>query len=245
MALLEGPLTATFSIPLDLNNDLDTLDTGFRQDTNFNGVIDSSPLKGFDDWFNIDMRQKGARRGALGFSADVWGGDTDSFGGDADSFGGDADSFGGDTDSFGGDTDSFGGDADSFGGGVPETDFDVANSTVDPPVALTCTNCVKSSTPWVEGGKSVPLAWTPPGFGQIRTYYIWRANITNVPMSKTNPPVNIGKVTGTPPTTSFTDSTVKNNNTYLYFVTAALGAASGKNSGNQSGPSNQVQILVK
>ncbi len=35
-----------------------------------------------------------------------------------------------------------------------------------------------------------------------------------------------------------------NKNTYTYFVTSALGADSGKNSGNQSGPSNMFTITV-
>ncbi len=248
--LVEGPL-APGAIDWNNNGIIDPVPPTFALDINFNGkfddgsTLDLPPLQGFNDWFNIDMRQIGARGGVLGFSADA-GDNPADFGGDnpAD-FGGDnAAEFGGDNPA------DFGGDNPAdFGGDVPETDFDLANSTVDPPIALTCTNCVKSSVPWVEKGKSVPLAWTPPGFGQIRTYYIWRANITNAPMSATNKPVNIDKVTGTPstpaPTPAFTDGTVKNNNTYLYFVTAALGAASGKNSGNQSRPSNKVSVAVK
>jgi hypothetical protein len=64
-------------------------------------------------------------------------------------------------------------------------------------------------------------------------------------MSSTNPPVNIGGISGTPPATTFTDSAVKNNTTYLYFVTAALGADSGPNNGNQSGASVAVIVPVK
>jgi hypothetical protein len=61
-------------------------------------------------------------------------------------------------------------------------------------------------------------------------------------MSPTNLPVQIGKVTGTPPATTFTDTAVKNHQTYEYFITGALGADSGVNSGNQSGGSNTVII---
>jgi len=91
------------------------------------------------------------------------------------------------------------------------------------------------------------LNWSPPNFGQIRTYSIWRTDISKVPPSPTNPPLNIGSVTATgkQPARTFTDKNVKTNATYRYFVTAALGADSGANNGNQSGPSNTVDILVK
>ena len=162
----------------------------------------------------------------FGFSVDVWG-PPDLGGGDVS------------LDTGGGGDVSL----DSGGGGT-EQDVDVANSTVDPPVALTCTNCVVSAGSLLEGNHSVTLRWSAPGFGRIRTYYIWRADVTSAPMSKTNPPVNIGKVSGTPPVTTFTDNGVKNKTTYRYFVTAALGADSGKNNGNQSGPSNQLPVTV-
>ena len=79
------------------------------------------------------------------------------------------------------------------------------------------------------------LTWSAPGFGQIRRYYVWRADITKVPMSKTNPPTLVtgGTLIGAnaPPMPKFTDTTVKNNALYEYFVTSALGAPPAPHSG--------------
>jgi hypothetical protein len=76
------------------------------------------------------------------------------------------------------------------------------------------------------------LSWSAPGFGQIRTYYIWRAL-----GSKTA--TNIDSVTGTPPAATYKDFTAKTNTTYSYFVTSALG------DGRKSSASNIVTITVK
>jgi len=245
MVRVEGPAAA--GLPIDWNNDGNTRDTGFAQDINFNdnffnlpvGSNVDSPFAGYNDWANLDLRQIGARRGAFGFSGDVWGTTDDGTGGTTD------DGTGGTTDDgTGGTTDDGTGGTTDDGTGGQESDFDRANSTVDPPTGLTCTNCFLSSGTLQEKGKSVSFMLTPPGFGQIRTYHIWRANTTNGPISATNLPMNIKDVTGTPAPTTFTDSTVKNNTTYTYFVTAALGTDSGKNSGNQSGASNTVTVTV-
>jgi hypothetical protein len=224
MVRLEGPLVAG---AIDWNDDGNTTESGLSQDLNFDGTI--TPLAGFDDWGSIDLRQIGARRGVFGFSGDVWGTLDDGSGGTLD------DGSGGTLDDgSGGTLDDGGGGTLDDGGGGQEYDSINANSTVDPPINLTVTPV----------GHSVVLNWTPPGFGRIRTYYIWRADTTNSPISATNLPMNIGKVTGTPPVTTFTDNNVKNHTTYTYFVTSALGADSGMNSGNQSGPSNMVTITV-
>jgi hypothetical protein len=150
--------------------------------------------------------------------------------------GGGSDVLGGGSDVLGGGSDVLGGGSDVLGGGV-ELNFEIANATVDAPTDLV-------GTP---GFKNVVLNWNAPGFGLIRAFYVWRADVTKNPMSATNPPKNIGTLkatSGTPPTT-FTDTNVKTNATYRYFVTAALGAESGVNSGNQSGPSNFADVLVK
>ncbi|HEY4045719.1 MAG TPA: hypothetical protein VGM27_02540, partial [Acidobacteriaceae bacterium] len=230
----------TYSSPIDWNHD-GTIEIGTisPQDVNFNGVIGDPAFQGFNDWQRVNLTQIGARRNVGGYSGDVSG--ADIFGGGADIFGGGADIFGGGADIFGGGADIFGGGADVFGGGA-EVDFTLANSTVDPPAGLTCTNCVLSSGTFVESNKSVSLAWTPPGFGQIRTYYVWRA-VGNFPtqssiIANINSFSNIGTVKGSPPVASFTDSSVKKNTTYTYFVTDA-------NLQNvQSGPSAPVTVTV-
>jgi hypothetical protein len=240
--------------PLDWNNNGVFTDVIHNQDINFNGATNTNML-GFNDWAVVDLRHTGARRNVGGFSTDVgsndvlgpgtsiFGGGTSIFGGGDDLIGGGADVFsdntgtsifGGGTSIFGGGTSIFGGGTSIFGGG-DELTFEQANSTVDEPLNLTA----------ALAQKGVTLSWTAPGFGRIRTYYIWRTDVTKSPLSLSNPPVNVGKVTGAPPLTTFTDTSAKTNATYQYFVTAALGGDSGPNSGNQSGPSNTVTIFVK
>jgi hypothetical protein len=235
MVRLEGPLVPG---AIDWNND-NTTESNLSQDINFNGNADP-PFTGFNDWANLDLRQIGARRGVFGFSEDVWGTLDDGSSGTLD----DGSSGTLDDGSSGTLDDGSSGTLDDGSSGL-ESDFDRANSTVDSPFNLICPDCVSMSGSLLENNKSVKLSWTPPDFGRIRTYLIWRANTTNGPISPTNLPVNIAKVTGAPPPTTFTDTTVKNGNTYTYFVTAALGADSGRNSGNQSGPSNMITLGVK
>src|SRR5262249_44813756 len=186
-------------------------DSGYAQDINFNGASNDSPFAGFNDWASISLEQVGARRNVLGFSSDVWGSEDITGGGSEDITGGGSEDITG------------GGSEDITGGG--EADFDNANSTVDPPQNLNA----------MQVGHSVNLAWSAPDFGQIRTYYIWRAVGA---ISLSNVPDNIGKVSGTPAGTTFPDTKVKNNTTYCYFVTAALG------NGNQSGQSNNQCVAI-
>jgi hypothetical protein len=233
--------------PLDWNNNGVFTDVIHNQDISFDGTTNTNML-GFNDWAVVDLRHIGARRNVGGFSTDIgsndvqgpgtkiFGGGTSIFGGGDDLIGGGADVFSDNTGTsiFGGGTKIFGGGTSIFGGG-DELTFEQANSTVDEPLNLTA----------ALAQKGVTLSWNRPGFGQIRTYYIWRVDQTKGPLSPTNLPINVGKVTGKPPLTTFTDLSAKNNTSYLYFVTSALGADSGANNGNQSGPSNMVTIFTK
>ncbi len=231
---------STFSAPSDWNND-GAIQAGTfgPQDVSFNGVIGDPPFQGFNDWLNMNLAQIGARRNVGGFSGDVGG--ADIFGGGADIFGGGADIFGGGADIFGGGADIFGGGADVFGGGA-ELDFTLANSTVDSPAGLNCTNCVLVSGILTEGTLSVPLAWTPPGFGQIRQYTVWRATGSFPTLASVLANINsfssIGTINGTPPVATFIDHSVVNNKTYTYFVTDANAQSV------QSGPSAPVTVKV-
>ena len=209
---------STFSAPIDWNNDNDPVSDPNPenpvawQDVNFNGSTLSSPdppFQGFNDWINVDLRQVGSRASAFGLSGGGTAFDVPGGGSQFDLPGG-------------------GSQFDLPGGGT-EQDSDTANSTVDPPTGLAAVEQA--------GAHFVNLNWSAPGFGQIRTYYIWRA-ASGTPFTK------IGNVNGAPPATTFTDPNVKNNATYTYFVTAALGANSGPNNGNQSGPSNMKTITI-
>jgi hypothetical protein len=229
---------------IDWNND------GFiggivpSQDVNFNGLTNDTDMLGYNDWAAIDLRHLGARRNVAGFSvdtisSDVLDGGNKIIGGGNKIIGGGADVFiddGSGNKIIGGGNKIIGGGNKIIGGGS-EVTFEDANATVDAPSNLTATAVAKT----------IVLNWSRPGFGQIRTYYIWRADITKVPMSPTNPPINIGSVsaTGKHPPTTFTDRNPKTNVMYRYFVTGALGPESGVNNGNQSGPSNTIDILAK
>jgi hypothetical protein len=248
--------------PIDWNNDEAIEDSIPAQDINFNGTTADPMFLGFNDWAVVDLRQIGSARNAYGFSSGVGTGDLGSGGGDqlggtgGDQLGGTGgDQLGGTGgDQLGGTGgDQLGGTGgDQLGGtgGEELHDFDFANSTVDPPTSLNCSDCTTSSPGvFVEPNKAVSLTWTPPGFGQIRVYYVWRADITKLPMSSTNPPTLI-KTLGsaaniTPPPTTYVDSNVKTSATYLYFVTSGLGNDSGTNSGNESGPSNMITVSFK
>ena len=132
---------------------------------------------------------------------------------------------------------------------IRDRDEDMANSTVDPPSGLTASipqenvpGCDSSSGSHVENANSVPLTWTPPAFGQIRKYYVWRA-VGSFPtlqqvLSNFMQFSIIKALTGTPPSASYIDSNVNNNTTYTYFVTDANKQRA------QSGPSNPLVVTV-
>ncbi len=251
----------TFSINFDWNNNLiipDLIEPVAWQDVNFNGSNSASPdapFKGFNDWAappdgsvptqTVDLRQVGAEWNDLGLSSggSVYsgGGSVYSGGGSVFSGGGSVYSGGGSVYSGGGSVYSGGGSVYS-GGGSTEQDVVTVNSTQDAPTGLTA----------VLGNKTVVLNWTAPS-GQINNYDIWRAtgsfpNTSNVvanyklfskigSVNRTTNPTPPPKTL--PPATTFTDSAVKNNTSYTYFVTAKNVA------GAQSGNSIPAVIVVK
>jgi len=215
----------TFSAPIDWNNNLivpDPTQPVVWQDVNFNGTTalsPDSPLKGFNDSQAIDLAQIGARGGAFGYSGGGGGFLTQGGGGFL-------------TQGGGGFLTQGGGGFLTQGGGV-EQDSDMANSTADPPTDLSP----------VQSGHNVVLNWTAPDFGQVRRYDIWRA-VGSFPT-----PILVGQnkalftliktLNGAPPSTTFTDTNVKNNTTYTYFVTQTT------KQGVQSGAPDPKTIFVK
>ncbi len=236
----------TNSGPLDWNNDLAidaVLSPGI--DLNYNGIIGDPSFSGFNDWeVGMNLQQMGAREDSFGYSA---GGV--KFGGGGVKFGGGGvDNDGGGV-KFGGGGVKFGGGGVKFGGGGIDQDSTLANSTVGAPTSLTCAvaqpnvpACVASSGTLLETGKSIPLSWSGPIFGQIRKYYIWRAvgsfNSQGV-LGNFSKFTLLATLTGTPPAMTYKDSNLKNNTTYTYFVTDA------NLQGVQSGASNSVTVTVK
>jgi hypothetical protein len=191
-----------FSGPIDWNIDLTVpdLDLAAWQDVNFNGSTLASPdppFQGFNDWLNVDLRQIGARAGEFGFS----GGGLKGHGLKGH-----------------GSTDSGGGlKGHGLKGHGAEQDEKTACSTADPPTSLS----------GVQSKSTVVLSWNAPEACQVQEYDIWRAegSFSTPPSVLTNHSLfkNVGKVKGTPPLTTFTDTKLKNNTTYTYFVTDTNG----------------------
>ncbi len=249
---VDGSVSAggTFSAPLDWNNDFVSPDPVLPpgEDLNHNGIIGDSTFSGFNDWQEINLQQIDARGSAFGSS-----GGLNSKGGGLNSKGGGIDDDGGGLNSKGGGLNSKGGGLNSKGGGIDQ-DEETATSTADPPTGLTCEatlsgvpGCVATSGS-SKGSpkgcrKNVPLTWTAPGFGQTRSYTIWRAvgayPTTQAVLSHLSAFSVLTTLTGAPPVTSFIDSNVKSNTTYTYFVTDS------NKQGAQSGVSNPLVVAVK
>jgi hypothetical protein len=240
---------------LDWNNDL-TIDAVLAPglDINHNGAVGDAPFVGFNDWASINLQQIGARSGAFGFSQSgglkSGGGGLKSGGGGIDDDGGGLKSGGGGLKSGGGGLKSGGGGLKSGGGGI-EQDEDMATSTLTAPTGLTCSitqknvpGCVPSSSGgYLENGKSVPLTWTPPGFGQIRSYTVWRAvgafPTSALVLQNYSKFSKIQTVTGAPPNAFYVDTAVKNTTTYTYFVVAV------NKQGSQSRGSTPIVVTMK
>ena len=262
---------STFSGPLDWNNDLTVPDSVSPQDVNFNGLTGDSPFVGFNDWQNMDLRQISAATGGFGLSGGGGllnggggllngGGGLLNGGGGLLNGGGGIDNSGSGLLNGGGGLLNGGGGLLNGGGGLlnggggSEQDSDAANSTADAPTGPTCLvaitqngvtvpACSGSSEPFLEKGKSVPLTWTGPKFGQIRQYQVWRAlgsfpTLASV-VANHGLFAKIGTLTGTPPTGSFIDTTVSNNKTYTYFV------ADQNKQGAQSGASAPLVVTCR
>jgi hypothetical protein len=250
--------------PIDWNNDINIAPstTTYQQDADFDGVVNglngAPKLRAFNDWQAIDLLQIGARAGTGGFSGSG-GAKLNPVGGGAklNPVGGGArlNTVGG-----GARQNPVGGGAklNPVGGGTDQ-DEDAANSTADAPTALTCAasqngvpGCVISSGAFLEKAKSVPLTWSPPSFGQIREYDVWRATGTFSTLAsivaavKLNPTLFanisaplVGKTKTTPPTASFIDPNVRSNTTYTYFITDK------NKQGATSGASTPIVVTVK
>jgi len=233
MVRVDGTLFpgATHSKNIDWNHNFnfDLMSNVPAQDINFSGSSGDSSLPGFNDWPNLDLRQIGASSDAFGFSDGAGG---NRVGGGGNRVGGGGNRVGGGGNRVGGGGNRVGGGGNRVGGGG-EQNTDAANSTSDPPVL---------TQPTISG-HSVILTWTPPEFGQIRTYTVFRAlgkfpTLGDVFLNRATF-TTLTTLNGTPPTNTFPDSTVQNNKTYTYFIVDT------NKKGAQSSPSNPMWITVK
>ena len=204
-------------------------------DLNHNGVVGDIPFAGFNDWNTLDFQQMNARSSGFGFSE---GGGLQKSPGSglqkSPGSGVDPDGAGLQKSPGSGLQKSPGSGLQKSPGSGIEQNTETANATVDPPSALNCKQSLTTTSgtiipactggaPFVENSKSVPLSWTSPDFGQIRSYTVWRALGSFPTMQQAL--ANIGQfvklttLTGTPPKTSFIDNAnLKNGKTYTYFV---------------------------
>jgi hypothetical protein len=232
---------SSFSAPLDWNNDLITPDTVAPpgEDLNHNGILGDAPFSGFNDWAvlnggnSVALQQMSGRANAFGFSGDSG---LKTVAGGLKTVAGGLDDDGGGLKTVAGGLKTVAGGLKTIAGGAEETE-DTATSTADPPTGLTCSDCVGG----VENNPSVSLSWTAPNFGQVRTYAIWRA-VGSFPapsdiLANRNLFTQVGTVSGTPPSTTFTDTTTAYQ-TYTYFVTEA------NKEGVQSAPSFSLVVTV-
>jgi hypothetical protein len=244
---VDGSLNAggTFSEPLDWNNDFVTPDAvlSLGEDLNHNGIIGDLPFSGFNDWHTVNLQQIGARSSAFGSSSGI-----NTKGGGINTKGGGIDDDGGGINTKGGGINTKGGGINFKGGGIDQ-DEDTAASTADAPIGLNCVvalngvpGCLASSGAFRESGKNVPLSWTAPSFGQIRSYTIWRSvgafPTAQAVLSHLSAFSILTTLNGAPPVTSFIDANLKNT-TYTYFVTDA------NKQGAQSGQSTPLVVTVK
>src|SRR6266581_876456 len=229
------------------------------RDVNFNGSTSDAPFRGFNDWSNVDLLQVSSREGALGLSSGGGlppqlggggGGLPPQLGGGGGGLppqlggggGGLPPQLGGGGGGLppqlggggGGLPPQLGGGGGGLppqlggGGGTPEQDQDMACSTADPPTGLSAIN----------SNKTVVLKWTAPGGPcQVRRYDVQRAqgNFPTLACALTTPAtctftdITPKGINGTPPVTTFIDTSKLQNNTfYTYFVTEtnAQGATS-------------------
>lgn len=254
------PFPGPYSAPLDWNNDLSAPDALFPPapptppagiDINHNGVVGDAPFSGLNDWTVLTetsaLQQMSGRSNAFGLSGGN--GVRPGVGGVRPGVGGVDDAGGGFQPIAGGVRPGVGGVRPGVGG-IDQSE-DLATSTVNSPSNLNCMNppnnvpvCTESAPGvFLENAKSVPLQWTSPEFGQIRKYYVWRAvgSFTTSQSVLTNSKLFsvIATLSGAPPTTSASDSNVKNGVTYTYFITD-------QNKQNvTSGASTPIAVTVK
>jgi hypothetical protein len=192
-----------------------------NQDLNFDGQkISTSPLRGYNDWEHVDLRQIGATG-----SLSVVGGITK--GGSGITKGGSGITKGGSGITRGGTGITKGGSGITKGGsgiGNGELTHQVANSVTRPPRNLTASLLLAPL--------SIRLNWLAPTFGQIAAYNIYRA--------EDGTPVVPAYASVAGNLTAYTDANVTCGPTYTYFVTAVLAGTEGQ----ESVPTNSVSLTA-
>ncbi|MBI2687443.1 MAG: hypothetical protein HYX27_14115 [Acidobacteria bacterium] len=116
---------------------------------------------------------------------------------------------------------------------VGEIDYETAASTADAPGALSA----------IVTKDYIEISWPAPEFGQTRRYGLWRKIDSRTATDFSL----ITSIDGAPPATLYRDYNVKNNTTYIYFVTAYScdPNVTGNCSLIQSAPSTPLSVLKR
>jgi hypothetical protein len=198
------------------------------QDINFDGHTSEPPLRGYDDWGHIDLRQIGATGSISVADGNGFNGGGNGFNGGGNGFNGGGNGFNGGGNGFNGGGNGFNGGGNGFnGGGSAEITREIANSVTRPPRNLTASEGVSART--------ITLNWNAPTFGQIVKYNIYRSENGAAFTLRAFVRATEG---GAPPTT-YTDTVTCDPGGFRYFVTAVIISAI-TNAEQESVPSNPV-----
>lgn len=207
MGRIDGPGT---SDTIDWNGDGDLAPSAPPQDINFDGVLNTAPLRGFDDWSNIRLDQTGGGKNAAGFSS----GTADAAEGTADMAEGTADAAEGTADAAEGTADAAEGTADAAEGA--ELDLQAFNDLGHAPANhfAACVIGTASCTGTAAQLHRVKLSWDPPFGGDVASYTVYRSTGTTIKL----PLVTVGTTTDGKTTTLVDSEELPNNVQFTYFV---------------------------
>jgi hypothetical protein len=224
--------------------------TATSVDINFDGTV-GGVFTDYNDWIHLNFQQVGGRLNVDGLSADISASDLgQSDLGQSDLGQSDlGQSDLGQSDL--GQSDL--GQSDLGQSDLGDVDYKTVVSTLDatgPNTPLVATVKASTGTAYNE----VTFSWGAPTVGQIRTYYIWRENMSVAPASRQFVNTAYMQVNGAPPATTFIDpvndftladsgancpaTKVCYNANYQYFITAQ------DINGTISAPSNFVTATV-
>jgi hypothetical protein len=116
---------------------------------------------------------------------------------------------------------------------------DKVTGDIDESIALAVGNAPSGLTLVSRTNQAVVVKWDPPAVGAYVQYTVYRSTVGVAGSLKSLTPV----LTGTPPPTTFTDQTIKNNESYIYFVIAGFDYDGNPSTvETRSSPSNLITV---